>query len=70
MGPMASTLLSISAGDVFIGANTYICNAPSIMVHAIAEDRGIKMPSFFGNMGWSIGFLIPVFILVTFVFIT
>lgn len=70
MGPMASTLLAISAGAVFMGANTYIGNAPNFMVRAIAEDRGIKMPSFFGYMGWSIVFLIPVFILVTFVFIT
>ena len=70
MGPMSQTLLAISAGAVFMGANTYIGNAPNFMVRAIAEDRGIKMPSFFGYMGWSILFLIPVFVLVTFVFFT
>lgn len=70
MGPMSQTLLAISAGAVFMGANTYIGNAPNFMVRAIAEDRGIKMPSFFGYMGWSIVFLIPVFVLVTFVFFT
>ena len=68
MGPMAQTLLGISAGAVFMGANTYIGNAPNFMVKAIAEERGIAMPSFFGYMGWSIIFLIPIFILVTFVF--
>lgn len=68
MGPMASTLLAISAGAVFMGANTYIGNAPNFMVRAIAEDRGIAMPSFFGYMLWSGIFLIPLFFLVTFVF--
>lgn len=68
MGPMASTLLAISAGAVFMGANTYIGNAPNFMVRSIAEERGIPMPSFFGYMAWSIIFLIPLFLLVTFVF--
>lgn len=68
MGPMANTLLAISAGAVFMGANTYIGNAPNFMVRAIAEDRGIAMPSFFGFMGWSIVFLMPLFVLITFVF--
>ncbi len=70
MGPLASTLLAISAGAVFMGANTYIGNAPNFMVRAIAEERGIKMPSFFGYMAWSGGILLPVFVVVTFVFFT
>lgn len=68
MGEYATTLLAISAGAVFMGANTYIGNAPNFMVRAIAEERGIKMPSFFGYMAWSGVFLIPVFILITFMF--
>ena len=67
-GPMASTLLAISAGAVFMGANTYIGNAPNFMVRAIAEERGVRMPSFFGYMGWSCVFLLPLFGLVTWVF--
>ncbi|WP_207478592.1 sodium:proton antiporter [Arenibaculum pallidiluteum] len=61
-------LAAISAGAVFMGANTYIGNAPNFMVKAIAEERGIKMPSFFGYMAWSGAFLIPLFALVTLVF--
>ena len=68
MGPLNQTLLAISAGAVFMGANTYIGNAPNFMVRAIAEERGIKMPSFFGYMAWSVIFLMPLFVLVTFVF--
>ncbi|MXR38134.1 sodium:proton antiporter [Craterilacuibacter sinensis] len=68
MGPMADTLLAISMGAVFMGANTYIGNAPNFMVKAIAEQRGVKMPSFFGYMGWSICFLLPVFGILTLVF--
>ena len=61
-------LLAVSAGAVFMGANTYIGNAPNFMVKAIAEENGIKMPSFFGYMGWSCAILVPVFILNTLVF--
>ena len=68
MTTLSGTLLAISAGAVFMGANTYIGNAPNFMVKSIAEERGIKMPSFFGYMGWSIVFLIPVFILVSVIF--
>jgi Na+/H+ antiporter NhaD/arsenite permease-like protein len=68
MGPMANTLLAISAGAVFMGANTYIGNAPNFMVKAIAEERGIPMPSFFGYMIWSGIILMPIFLLVGFVF--
>ncbi|BBK31373.1 sodium:proton antiporter [Allostella humosa] len=65
---LASTLVAISAGAVFMGANTYIGNAPNFMVKAIAEERGVKMPSFFGYMAWAGIFLIPLFALVTVIF--
>ena len=67
MTTLAPTLAAISAGAVFMGANTYIGNAPNLMVKAIAEDRGVKMPSFFGYMLWSCGILVPLFIVMTFV---
>jgi len=63
----AATLAAISAGSVFMGANSYIGNAPNFMVKAIAEDRGIAMPSFFGYMAWSGVVLIPLFVLMTFI---
>ena len=66
----ATTLLAISAGAVFMGANTYIGNAPNFMVKSIAERRGVRMPSFFGYMGWSALFLLPTFALITKVFFT
>ncbi len=62
----AATLAAISAGSVFMGANTYIGNAPNLMVKAIAEDRGVKMPSFFGYMLWSFGILMPLFFVITY----
>ena len=65
----AQTLIAITAGASFMGAITYIGNAPNMMVKAIAEENGIKMPSFFGYMGWSIVILIPLFILIQFLFI-
>lgn len=65
MTTLAPTLAAISAGAVFMGANSYIGNAPNLMVKAVAEDRGVKMPSFFGYMAWSFGILIPLFIVVT-----
>ncbi len=68
MGPAANTLLAISAGAVFMGANTYIGNAPNFMVRAIAEEQNVTMPSFFGYMIWSFGILIPLFFLVNFLF--
>ena len=67
MSTLAPTLAAISAGAVFMGANSYIGNAPNLMVKAIAEDRGVKMPSFFGYMLWSGGVLIPLFIVMTFI---
>ena len=57
-----SILLAISAGAVFMGAVTYIGNAPNFMVKSIAEGAGVKMPSFFGYIGWALAFLIPVFV--------
>jgi Na+/H+ antiporter NhaD/arsenite permease-like protein len=65
MGPLASTLLAISAGAVFMGANTYIGNAPNFMVRSICEERGVKMPSFIGYMLWSGAILLPLFAAVT-----
>ncbi len=65
MGPLGRTLMAISLGAVFMGANSYIGNAPNFMVKSIAESGGIKMPSFFGYIGWALVFLIPCFILVT-----
>lgn len=67
MNALAPTLAAISAGAVFMGANTYIGNAPNLMVKAIAEDRGVKMPSFFGYMAWSGAVLVPLFIIMTFI---
>ena len=67
MTTLAPTLAAISAGAVFMGANTYIGNAPNMMVKAIAEDRGVKMPSFFGYMLWSFGILVPLFVVMTFI---
>ena len=64
----ALTLTAISAGAVFMGANTYIGNAPNFMVYAIARNGGVKMPSFFGYMLWSGAILVPLFIVATFLF--
>ena len=68
MTSMATTLAAISAGAVFMGANTYIGNAPNLMVKAIAEDRGVNMPGFFGYMLWSGAILVPLFVAMTFIF--
>ncbi len=68
LSEQAHFLEAISAGAVFMGANTYIGNAPNFMVRSIAEESGVKMPSFFGYMAWSIGILTPLYILVTVVF--
>lgn len=61
-------LTAISTGSVFMGANTYIGNGPNFMVRSIAESQGIRMPSFFGYMVYSIIFLFPIYILLTFLF--
>ncbi|MDR0548592.1 MAG: sodium:proton antiporter [Deltaproteobacteria bacterium] len=62
MNDLPQTLAAISCGAVFMGANTYIGNAPNFMVRSIAEERGVHMPSFFGYMVWSIGILVPLFL--------
>ena len=64
----ALTLAAISCGAVFMGANSYIGNAPNFMVKAIVEENGERMPSFFGYVGWALVFLVPLFVLVTLVF--
>jgi Na+/H+ antiporter NhaD/arsenite permease-like protein len=61
-------LKAVSAGAVFMGANSYIGNAPNFMVRSIAEENKIQMPSFFGYMKWSVGILVPIFIILTFIF--
>jgi Na+/H+ antiporter NhaD/arsenite permease-like protein len=65
MTTLGTTLAAISAGAVFMGANTYIGNAPNFMVYAIARQQGVRMPSFFGYMLWSGAVLIPAFIIVS-----
>lgn len=69
MGPLASTLAAISMGAVYMGALTYIGNAPNFMVKAIAEQAGFRMPGFFGYLGWACLFLLPLFALLTLIFI-
>jgi Na+/H+ antiporter NhaD/arsenite permease-like protein len=69
MGPLASVLAAISMGAVYMGALTYIGNAPNFMIYAIATERGIRMPSFFGYLLWSITVLAPVFALITYLFV-
>src|SRR5512143_2267471 len=67
--PEAGRLLAaIATGAVFMGANTYIGNAPNFMVKAIAEENGVKMPSFFGYMAYSGGILLPIFVGLTVLF--
>ncbi len=70
MTTLAPTLAAVSAGAVFMGANSYIGNAPNMMVKAIAEQRGVAMPSFFGYMAWSCTVLIPLFAAITFIWFT
>jgi Na+/H+ antiporter NhaD/arsenite permease-like protein len=64
----AHILAAIACGSVFMGANTYIGNGPNFMVKAIAEENGVKMPGFFGYMGYAACILIPIFVVVTLVF--
>lgn len=68
MGEQAPTLTAISMGAVFMGANTYIGNAPNFMVYAIARRSGISMPGFFGYMLWSGAVLLPLFLVVGWMF--
>ena len=68
MGIPTLMLKAISAGAVFMGANSYIGNGPNFMVKAIAEEYKLKMPSFFGYMAYSFAILIPLYVVVTFIF--
>jgi Na+/H+ antiporter NhaD/arsenite permease-like protein len=68
MEPLAGTLLAISTGAVFMGAMTYIGNAPNFMVRSIAEARGVKMPGFFSFMLWSCVILLPIFLVFSLLF--
>jgi Na+/H+ antiporter NhaD/arsenite permease-like protein len=68
MGPLATTLAAISMGSVYMGALTYLGNAPNLMIYAIAVERGVRMPSFFGYMLWSGAVLLPPLVALTFVF--
>jgi Na+/H+ antiporter NhaD/arsenite permease-like protein len=68
MTTLATTLAAISTGAVFMGANTYIGNAPNFMVYAIARHQGVNMPSFFGYMLWSGAVLIPTFVVTGLIF--
>src|SRR3989440_9186 len=71
LDPHAAKLLAaISTGSVFMGANTYIGNAPNFIVRAIALEHGVPMPSFFGYMAYSIGLLLPLFVIVSLLFFT
>ena len=63
-----NTLLAISCGAVFMGAMTYIGNAPNFMVKSIADENKISMPSFFGYMVWSVIVLLPIMFLVSYIF--
>jgi Na+/H+ antiporter NhaD/arsenite permease-like protein len=65
MGELSGTLAAISMGAVYMGALTYIGNAPNLMVAAIATERGIQMPSFFGYLMWAGAILVPLFVLLT-----
>jgi Na+/H+ antiporter NhaD/arsenite permease-like protein len=69
MTKLAPTLAAISMGAVYMGALTYIGNAPNLMIYAIAEERGIRMPSFAGYMLWASLILLPGLLLITFFFL-
>ncbi len=69
MGPLATTLAAISMGSVYMGALTYLGNAPNLMIYAIACERGVRMPSFFGYMLWAGAVLLPALLLLTFALI-
>jgi len=68
MGSLKYTLLAISAGSVFMGALSYIGNAPNFMIKAIAETNKVRMPSFFGYIGWSLLILGPLFAIINWLF--
>ena len=68
MGPLAGTLAALSLGSSAMGALTYVGNAPNLMIHAIACERGIRMPSFFAFMLWSGVVLLPIFAVVGWIY--
>ena len=59
----------MSVGSVCMGANSYIGNGPNFMVKTIAEASGVRMPTFFGYVGWSAAVLLPLFVVATFLFL-
>ena len=65
----AALLAAISLGSVLMGANTYIGNGPNFMVKIIAEEGGVRMPGFFGYMGYAAVILLPLFVVVTWAFL-
>jgi Na+/H+ antiporter NhaD/arsenite permease-like protein len=69
MTTLKPALVAISMGAVYMGALTYIGNAPNFMIYAIATERGVKMPSFFGYTVWSIVVLVPVYVAMTALFV-
>jgi len=69
IGSLAPVLAAISMGAVYMGALTYIGNAPNFMIYAIATERGIRMPSFFGYLAWSLAVLAPAFAVLTWLFV-
>ena len=69
MAGLAGTLAAISMGAVYMGAMTYIGNAPNLMIYAIALERGVRMPSFFAYLAWTAAVLVPVLALVTVLFV-
>ena len=64
MGPLKNVLAAISAGAVYFGALTYVGNAPNFMIKAIAENRGVAMPSFFGYLAYAAVLLLPLFAMI------
>ena len=70
MGPLSGTLAAISMGAVYMGALSYIGNAPNLMVYAIATEQGVRMPSFFAYVLWAACVLVPLFLLLTLLPIT
>ncbi len=68
VGVPHAILAGISIGSVFMGANSYIGNAPNFMVKSIAEETGVRMPSFFGYMLYSAGILVPIYLAFTWLF--
>jgi Na+/H+ antiporter NhaD/arsenite permease-like protein len=64
-GPLAGTLAAISMGAVYMGALSYIGNAPNLMINAIAGEQGVRMPSFFGYVLWALCVLVPLFVILT-----